>query len=216
MPRNPYRRTSLFGVDLVSTTQHACEIRAANLAVEPIPFPDDHFASVSAYDFLEHVPRLLPRTDGHGTRFPFVEVMDEIWRVLEDRGRLWALTPAFPHAEAFVDPTHVNIISAGTHAYFCGDAPLARMYGFGGRFEALQVRWVERNEALLADLPPGPWPKRIARRLKRLSRWLRGRGERRSGYLLWELEARKRPGTAGREVNAPSAASVRATTSPHD
>ncbi len=191
VPRNPYQRSELFGVDLVAPATSACDVRAANLAIAPIPFPDDHFASVSAYDFLEHVPRLLPCAGDIGTRFPFVELMDEIWRVLADRGRLWALTPAFPHAEAFVDPTHVNIITSGTHGYFCGDAPLARMYGFRGRFEALQVRRVERNEALRADADRGPMAKRAARRLKRLSRWLRGRVERHSGYLLWELEARK-------------------------
>jgi SAM-dependent methyltransferase len=146
---------------------------------------------VSAFDFLEHVPRILPTRDGLATRFPFVELMQEIWRVLDDRGRLYALTPAWPSAEAFVDPTHVNILTAASHRYFCGDAPAARMYGFAGRFEPLRIERVERNEALSASADSGPAGKRVTRRLRRWSRWLRGRGERVPAYLLWELEARR-------------------------
>lgn len=65
LARNPYGRRSLFGVDLrplSATADPATEFRAANLPFEPIPYPDDRFASVSAFDFLEHVPRV-----SHGT-----------------------------------------------------------------------------------------------------------------------------------------------------
>ena len=95
-PRNPYRRDEVHGVDIrEATTAAGAEIRRANLAVEPIPFPDSHFDSVSAYDFLEHVPRVLPATGG-GTRFPFIELMNEVWRVLVPGGRF--------ACEAFVRP----------------------------------------------------------------------------------------------------------------
>ena len=30
-----------------------------DLVVDPIPFPDDSFEYVTAYDFLEHIPRLI-------------------------------------------------------------------------------------------------------------------------------------------------------------
>ncbi|MDQ3205818.1 MAG: hypothetical protein M3Q40_04805 [Pseudomonadota bacterium] len=40
--------------------------------LEPIPYPDGSFGSVSAYDFLEHVPRIFPSADGRATVFPFV------------------------------------------------------------------------------------------------------------------------------------------------
>ena len=82
-PRNPYGRDELHGIDLAPRHEPgAFEVRRANLALEPIPYPDDHFDSVSAYDFLEHVPRVLPTADGRDTRFPFVELMNEVWRVL--------------------------------------------------------------------------------------------------------------------------------------
>ena len=31
--------------------------RLANLSIDPIPHPDSSFDSISAFDFLEHVPR---------------------------------------------------------------------------------------------------------------------------------------------------------------
>ena len=85
--------------------------------------------------------------------------MDEIWRVLAPGGLLYAVTPAYPHAEAFQDPTHVNIITDHTHDYFCGAKPLARMYGFGGRFEMRRLEWVAVHQAYTAHRRrrrPGP------------------------------------------------------------
>jgi SAM-dependent methyltransferase len=183
-PRNPYTRRSLCGVDLQpSAAERDVELRAANIVLEPIPWPDDHFASVSAFDFIEHVPRILTTADGKATWFPFVALMNEIWRVLAPAGRLYALTPAYPSPTAFVDPTHVNFITANSHEYFCGDAPLGRMYGFQGRFRALRVEWTEFADAL--DVQPRPRTLRGAFR-----RWRRQRRGKLT-HMLWELEALK-------------------------
>ncbi|HEX7341669.1 MAG TPA: methyltransferase domain-containing protein [Rhodanobacteraceae bacterium] len=201
-PRNPYHRTELCGVDIRPLQAEGFEYRLANLAVEPIPYFDDSFGSVSAYDFIEHVPRLLPAPDGRSTIFPFVRLMDEIWRVLQPGGRLYALTPAYPHTQAFVDPTHVNIITECTHAYFCGEHPLAGMYGFTGRFKALRCEWVHfadvesTSHDLLEDLPQHVRRsrlKRLSRQARRFSRWLRGKSDPSTvkAHLLWELEAIK-------------------------
>lgn len=183
-PRNPYGRGSLCGVDLrPSSGDRGVELRTADVVLQPIPWPDDHFASVSAFDFLEHVPRVLTTVDGRSTWFPFVGLMNQIWRVLAPAGRLYALTPAFPSPTAFVDPTHVNFITASSHEYFCGDAPLARMYGFHGRFRALRVEWTEFDDALDAR------PRQLTLR-GRLRRWRRARRGKLT-HLLWELEAVK-------------------------
>lgn len=199
-PRNPYGRARVCGVDIRPLAAEGFEYRVANLALQPIPWPDASFGSVSAYDFIEHVPRLLSSADGDETVFPFVRLMDEVWRVLVPGGRFYALTPAWPHADAFTDPTHVNIITAHTHEYFCGDSPLARMYGFRGRFQALRVDWVRIRDAYgaRADAPEnhGGWPplKRAARWLRHASRRLRGKVDPSlppKHYLLWELEAVK-------------------------
>ena len=181
-PRNPYGRSTLCGVDirpLASTPQ--AEFRCANVVLDPIPYPDDSFGSVSAYDFIEHVPRLLTAPDGRSTFFPFVNLMNEVWRVLAPGGKLYALTPAFPSPAAFVDPTHVNFITARSHEYFCGENPLGQIYGFHGAFKASRVEWVVYLDSLVsAPLTP-------RQKLRLLNRRWRNR----LTHLLWELEAVK-------------------------
>lgn len=182
VPRNPYGRGKLYGVDIRTLPiGDGPEIRGANLAVEPIPFGDSMFGSVSAFDFIEHIPRILPTADGQGTRAPFIELMNEVWRVLAPGGRFWALTPAFPHPEAFQDPTHCNFIAEGTHHYFCGERPYGAIYGFRGRFQVRRVGWVLPDHAL-TDTP-----------LSLGQRWrhLRRRAKGRLTHLLWDLEAVK-------------------------
>jgi len=212
-PRNPYGRARVCGVDIRALSSSPdFEFRAANLSVAPIPWEDDSFGSVSAFDFIEHVPRILATPDGGDTFFPFVRLMDEVWRVLAPRGRLYALTPALPNPEAFVDPTHVNFITARTHEYFCGDNPLGRMYGFRGSFVARRAEWVRledhyrarpddrRAAATVAPaVPPAPTVpavKRFARAVRDGIRVLRGKRPpvaepERLIYFLWELEAVK-------------------------
>jgi SAM-dependent methyltransferase len=223
VPRNPYSREKLCGVDICSSdSTEAFDFRAANLSLEPIPYPSDTFGSVSAFDFIEHVPRILPTADGRDTFFPFIRLMDEIWRVLAHGGRLYALTPAFPRLQAFVDPTHVNFITEGTHEYFCGEKPFAHMYGFNGRFNVVRAHWVHHHEAVKAtfsthvvkpSVQSAPQPVVITKhrpRLKRIAdvvreslRELRGKKTplppvelvppgHNGVHFLWELEAIKR------------------------
>jgi SAM-dependent methyltransferase len=179
-PRNPYGRRELCGVDLREMpSRPGVELRAANVVLDPIPYPDGHFASVSAYDFIEHVPRILTTPDGNATWFPFVTLMNEIWRVLAPGGRLYALTPAYPNAAVFVDPTHVNVITENTHEYFCGDRPLGRIYGFEGAFRALRTEWVVNLDSLVAA------PRTLRQSLRRWNRQRSGK----LTHFLWELEA---------------------------
>ena len=136
--RNPYQANKCVGLD----------IEDADLAIQPIPYPDDHFDFVTAYDFLEHIPRLLyvPHR-----RYPFVELMSEVWRVLKVGGKFLSSTPAFPHAPAFQDPTHVNIITPLTFAeYFDDEKTWAKMYGFKGKFHINEMRY--HGPHLIAEL----------------------------------------------------------------
>lgn len=179
-PRNPYRADTLYGVDL-STPAGDERFRSANLALEPIPFADGYFDSVSAYDFFEHIPRVLPTADGRATRVPFVELMNEVWRVLKAGGLLYASTPAFPHPMAFQDPTHVNVITRDTHLYFTRPHLLARIYGFRGEFIVRRVMRVKpRHDYEPTD--PGLWD-----RLRQRDRERRGA----CSHLVWEFEAVK-------------------------
>ncbi|GMV45188.1 MAG: hypothetical protein AMXMBFR66_05860 [Pseudomonadota bacterium] len=187
VPRNPYGRDELYGVDLDAPADGEGRIRRANLAVAPIPWPDDSFESVSAYDFLEHVPRVLPTADGQGTRFPFIELMNEIWRVLVPGGLFYASTPAYPHKTAFQDPTHVNYVTADTHEYFTRPKRLAALYGFSGDFEARRVQLTKSSASHDFVPVPANWFERA-----RLARRIR---QGRCSHVIWEfvaLEARAR------------------------
>lgn len=130
-PRNIFGISDAWGLDIRNPHNHT-NIKTADLAVEQIPFSDGYFSHITAFDFIEHIPRVLylPKR-----RFPFVELMNEIYRVLMPGGVFLSLTPSFPHQEAFQDPTHVNYITDRTiKCYFCEPDLWGSMYGFKGRF----------------------------------------------------------------------------------
>jgi SAM-dependent methyltransferase len=90
------------------------------------------FDYITAYDFIEHVPRVLYLPN---RRFPFIELMNEIYRALKPGGIFLSRTPFYPLSSAFTDPTHVNTITADTFSrYFDDQYQWARMYGFRGAF----------------------------------------------------------------------------------
>jgi len=114
--------------------------------VEPIPFPDSYFESISAYDFIEHIPRNIHDFNTGHSYFPFIFLMNEIYRVLKPNGIFYAVTPVYPHQKTFADPTHINFITQDTHTYFCGKSPLGRMYGFQGSFEKFELKKLSPEE----------------------------------------------------------------------
>jgi SAM-dependent methyltransferase len=184
-PRNPLNQSVLHGCDLLDISSIAeptyFEYKKVDLVRETIPYPDHFFASVSAFDFLEHVPRHSVNQDGKPTS-PFIALMNEIHRVLLPGGILIASTPAYPHPEAFQDPTHVNIITVKTHEYFCGNEPYASRYGFVGRFRVKRISFeVQKNiyDENSSDL------KKILRNFHR--RIFKGG----LSHLTWELIAEK-------------------------
>jgi SAM-dependent methyltransferase len=177
-PRNPYKRDELFGVDF---GRHADKpnIRQSNLVTDGIPYEDSYFDSISAFDFIEHVPRQVVDYKENITRFPFIELMQEIWRVGKNGARFYALTPAYPSREAFQDPTHVNFITEMTHLYFCGDDVHASRYGFTGRFQEIRYGRVVTKDAYDMD-------ESIKKRLRLLHRKILKPGK--LTHLMWELE----------------------------
>jgi SAM-dependent methyltransferase len=173
----------LYGIDIRTglTAPGVVSIAAANLSLSPIPFPDNHFDSLSAYDFLEHVPRVSLDHAAGTTRFPFIELMNEIWRVLKPEGVFYAVTPAYPHEKAFRDPTHVNVITAKSHRYFTRPELGGRMYGFTGDFRLI------RQDRIHIRGDHEPYPPTAGRLLLR---WLDGLAGKRS-HLVWEMRAVK-------------------------
>jgi SAM-dependent methyltransferase len=136
-PKNVFNADLVYGVDVRDDLQR--NIVKADLAVERIPFQDGFFDFVTAHDFIEHIPRLLYLPQ---RRNSFVELMNEIWRVLKPGGKLYSSTPAFPHGAAFQDPTHVNIITEQTFPlYFDDKNRWAKAYGFSGAFVVESQAW---------------------------------------------------------------------------
>lgn len=148
-PRNPFNANILYSVDvqILDTPNH----RRSRLGIDPLPFHDGEVDYFTAYDLIEHIPRVLWR-DGELIN-PFIYLLSEIFRCLKHGGVFYSETPAYPHSTAFQDPTHVNIISESTVMYFCIDKThtdptnhsqllkICHGYGFNGAFELVDQQW---------------------------------------------------------------------------
>ena len=148
-PKNFFNADEVFGVDVREDVD--ANIYRADLVIEPIPFGNEVFDFVTAHDFLEHIPRVLYVPHRKNA---FVDVMNEVWRVLKMGGQFLSFTPAFPHAPAFRDPTHVNIITDETFPiYFDNKTRAAAIYGFQGAFEMFDA-YYNRFKKQFDVLPP--------------------------------------------------------------
>ena len=180
-PRNPYKQDQIYGVDINYSCIDKVNFKKANLFLEKIPYETNYFDSVSAYDFIEHIPRIIITPNEGFIRYSFIEVMYEIWRVLKPGGFLFASTPFYPNSDAFVDPTHVNFITAKTHQYFCGNSPLAKIYGFKGQFKIKKIsKWKPREQYPLEK-------KSLSQNIKKFNDFIK----RRRTHIAWELVAIK-------------------------
>jgi SAM-dependent methyltransferase len=137
-PNNIFEVNNLFGVDIRSYEINH-NVFKCDLSTDKLPFPDSHFDCITAFDLLEHIPRV--NLKDNSVHNPFVELMNEIWRVLKEDGYFFACTPCFPMKEAFQDPTHVNIMTEDTVKYYFCNNYWARIYGYEGSFEYVNDGW---------------------------------------------------------------------------
>lgn len=77
-----------------------------DLNVRPLPFKDEQFDEIHAYEVLEHIGK---QGDWKG----FFEEFTEYWRILKPGGIFFASTPSDPIV-AWSDPGHVRYIGSGT------------------------------------------------------------------------------------------------------
>lgn len=156
-------RDSWEGQELVTldvNPDHGCDV-VHDLNEFPLPFPDDEFAELHAYEVLEHLGR------GPGDWRSFFALFSEIWRILAPGGQLAATCPSFRSRWAFGDPSHTRVISSGT-LVFLSQAQYRQQVGvtsmsdfrfcYRADFEPVHIR--EDAEALvfvLRAIKPSTW-----------------------------------------------------------
>ena len=155
LPRNPLSAGKVIGIDVASEAPYDVLNGVLDykqvIPGEPLPFESNQIDSVSAFDFLEHIPRSDRSPVGDYTN-PFINMMNEIYRILKPGGVFIALTPCYPSPAAFTDPTHVNFISETTHLYFSGpNFANVKNYGFLGEFKMVEAAWIDWSNGILWD-----------------------------------------------------------------
>lgn len=150
VPRNPFQCSKLFTLDIYENSNsenHYIIEKGARL-----PFTDDFFDSVSAYDVLEHLSREMVNGQNE-----FIFYMNEICRVLKPKGFAVFVFPSIPNSEVFSDPTHTNFITKNTINYFLGNNDEEGYAGIKTRYIKVLnsklrffEKWVE-NDNLFSD-----------------------------------------------------------------
>ena len=132
-PTKSIRAEQVYGIDIRDNPSKY--IKCADLTVEPIPFEDNTFDFITAFDIIEHIPKIIYAPN---RRFPFVELMNEVWRALKPNGYFLSHTPVYPYSAIFGDPTHVSVVTHETFTgYFDDVSRNAEMYGFNGCFKVV-------------------------------------------------------------------------------
>ena len=83
----------------------------------PYPLPDKCCVTILASHIMEH---LDPRR--------FIDIMDELWRVMKPDGQLLISTPYAGTPGFWQDPTHIHGYNEATWTYFDPELPLYQVY----------------------------------------------------------------------------------------
>jgi len=87
-----------------------------DLNLHPWPVESDSVEQAKAWHIVEHIPPCC--VTEKGTRFPFIEFMNECWRVLKVGARLDIETPYGSSDGFYHDPTHCNPVDEMTFEHF--------------------------------------------------------------------------------------------------
>ena len=83
-----------------------------DLNVTPLPFDDNTFDEIHAYQVLEHIGR-------QGDYVSFFKEFSEYWRILKPWGKLTATVPSHDSVWAWGDPGHTRTIQKETLIFLC-------------------------------------------------------------------------------------------------
>ncbi len=136
-PQNRFRANNIIGVDLVENEEK--KVIKCKLGYEKLPFVNDSFDYLTAYDLIEHIPR-FSETSQNGP--PFIFFMNECFRVLKPDGIFLSMTPIYPYLGAFQDPTHNNIITSDTFELYFSENKyeIANHYGITSNFKIIEQK----------------------------------------------------------------------------
>ena len=116
-----------------------------DIEVFPYPLSDESCLTIVAAHIIEHIKPWL-----------FIEVMNELWRVIKPEGQLAIVVP-YGYSDRFLqDPTHCNACNHDTWKYFDPRFPL---YGFyepkPWRIQDGFPQWIAHGdmEVILQKLP---------------------------------------------------------------
>lgn len=76
----------------------------------PLPFEDEEFDEIHAYEILEH-------TGAQGDWKFFFRQFDEFWRILKPNGSMCITVPRFDSIWAWGDPGHTRVLSTGSFSF---------------------------------------------------------------------------------------------------
>ncbi len=133
-----FRKEGNLGIDLAAEGRDVDLV--CRLGFEPIPLADGCVDKVVCRDFLEHLPKAVYLERERRLRYPVIDLFNEVWRVLCPGGLFESLTPVYPHPEVHQDPTHLSVWTVDSMKYFCGEYPIAPLYGVEAEFELLDNR----------------------------------------------------------------------------
>lgn len=90
-----------------------------DLNKHPWPIKDESVEKAVAWHIIEHIPPVV--VTEQGTRFTFIEFMNECWRILKPGAEIDIECPYAGSVVFFHDPTHCNDITEITFEYFDPD-----------------------------------------------------------------------------------------------
>ena len=109
-----------------------------DLNIHPWPLEADSVDEAKAWHIIEHIPPVC--VTEKGTRRPFIEFMNECWRVLKVGGKLDIETP-YGSSDGFMhDPTHCNQVDEITFEHFDSQYTRYRTY-LPRPWTIMDLRW---------------------------------------------------------------------------